>query len=211
MHSSVVAPRPGSARTRLRISTALGVQAVRGLVEHDDRRIAHERDGDPDPLAHAQREPPCVVVRPISEPDARPHIAHVGVTHRRAPSRRRGSSGSAARSMFLYSGGASMITPTFRAASRNPDVPGSWPRIRACPAVGRCSPRRTRIAVDFPAPLGPRSPTTVPAGTVNDRPSSTVRCPKRLTSPSNSIGEATWVMATNRHGRSGEDASLPGG
>src|SRR6476619_7123681 len=83
-----------------------------------------------------------------------------------------------------------MITPTLRVASTKPRAPASWPRMRACPAVARCRPSSTRIAVDLPAPFGPSSPTTLPAGTANVRPSRTVRCPKRLTTPSNSIGAA---------------------
>ena len=68
--------------------------------------------------------------------------------------------------------------------------------MRACPRVGRCKPSSTRIAVDLPAPFGPSSPTTVPAGTENDRSSRTVRFPNLLTSPSNSIGAAVDDTAT---------------
>src|ERR1700761_261807 len=81
-----------------------------------------------------------------------------------------------------------MITPALRVASRKPGSPASRPRIRARPAVGRCSPSSTRIAVDFPAPFGPSSPTTLPFGTLKERASRTVRLPNRLTPPSNSIG-----------------------
>ena len=35
---------------------ALGVQAVDRLVEDDDRRVAEQRDGDAQPLAHAEGE-----------------------------------------------------------------------------------------------------------------------------------------------------------
>src|SRR3954452_9504337 len=39
------------------------------------------------------------------------------------------------------------------------------------------------IVVDFPAPLGPSSPTHVPKGTSRSRPSTAVREPNRLTTP----------------------------
>jgi hypothetical protein len=36
----------------------------------------------------------------------------------------------------------------------------------ALPAVGASSPTIIRIVVDFPAPLGPRKPVTIPGRTV---------------------------------------------
>ena len=43
----------------------------------------------------------------------------------------------------------------------------SSPKIVACPAVGRSSPRSVRIVVVLPAPLGPRNPKTSPSSTAN--------------------------------------------
>ena len=43
-----------------------------------------------------------------------------------------------------------------------------------------------RIVVVLPAPLGPRKPTTCPAGTSNERPSRAVRAPKVRRRPSSS-------------------------
>src|SRR4051812_3254008 len=40
-----------------------------------------------------------------------------------------------------------------------------------------------RMVVDLPAPLGPSSPTQVPAGTSRSRPSTAMMRPKRLTTP----------------------------
>ena len=44
-----------------------------------------------------------------------------------------------------------------------------------------------RIVVDFPAPLGPTKPVTVPGATVKVTPSRAIVRPNRLRSPSTSI------------------------
>src|SRR5271165_5358876 len=58
----------------------------------------------------------------------------------------------------------------------------SWPTgppfQRTVPESRSVSPKIARIVVVLPAPLGPRKPTTCPAGTVKDRSSSAVREPK---------------------------------
>ena len=51
------------------------------------------------------------------------------------------------------------------------------------PPFGRSIPRIARMAVDLPAPLGPRKPWTVPRRTVRSRPSTAVNDPKRLVNP----------------------------
>ena len=52
------------------------------------------------------------------------------------------------------------------------------PRTLIWPRVGARSPSSIFIVVDFPEPLGPRKPYTVPRGTTRFRPSTTVRSPK---------------------------------
>ena len=59
----------------------------------------------------------------------------------------------------------------------------SSPSTVAVPASGLSSVVRTRTAVVFPAPLGPSSPSTVPAVTSKSTPSSALTSPKDLTSP----------------------------
>src|SRR3981081_3595773 len=57
----------------------------------------------------------------------------------------------------------------------------SWPQIIAVPAVGARNPVIIFIVVDLPAPLGPRKPSTSPAGTLNEISSTAIRGPKFLT------------------------------
>jgi hypothetical protein len=57
----------------------------------------------------------------------------------------------------------------------------------AVPAVGRSSPRISRIVVVLPAPLGPRNPVTIP-GSIEQVRSSTARVrPNTLVRPASSI------------------------
>ena len=48
---------------------ALGVEAVDGLVEHDGLRVAEQRLGDAEPLAHAERELPAALARHLVQAD----------------------------------------------------------------------------------------------------------------------------------------------
>src|SRR3990170_1255817 len=57
------------------------------------------------------------------------------------------------------------------------------PRTFAVPDVGFVSPRRTRMRVVFPAPLGPRRPNVTPRGTSRVRSFRARISPKRLESP----------------------------
>src|ERR1700674_2836638 len=63
----------------------------------------------------------------------------------------------------------------------------SSPAKRALPAVGCIRPQSMRMMVDLPAPLLPSRPKTSPRETVKLTPSTAVKSPKRLTSPSTSI------------------------
>ena len=56
---------------------------------------------------------------------------------------------------------ASSSAPTSRSGAVSPAY--ARPSTSAVPDVGRSRPMTTRMVVDFPAPLGPRKPVTVPA------------------------------------------------
>ena len=84
------------------------------------------------------------------------------------------------------------------------------------PAVGATSPSSIRRVVVFPAPLGPRSPTTRPGASCTVRSSTATTSPKRLVRPSKAmtdmdrcplvsggIGDRCPLMATVRIGRRG--------
>src|SRR5947208_16594466 len=58
-----------------------------------------------------------------------------------------------------------------RRASR---LPAGCPKTRAIPEAALWKPIRTLSVDDLPAPLGPRKPTTDPAGTASDSPSTAV-------------------------------------
>ncbi|GMA41895.1 hypothetical protein GCM10025883_39400 [Mobilicoccus caccae] len=51
------------------------------------------------------------------------------------------------------------------------------PSTNAVPESASANPRRILMVVDLPAPLGPRNPTMLPAGTVKETSSKTVRPP----------------------------------
>ena len=149
------------------LDRALGVESVGRLVEDDDRGVADQGQGDPDPLAHPQRERADLVVGAVGETDA-----DAGSRGTSASLGREADRGGpdlevlASALAFLYERRRLDDHPGAAGrASRKPGDPASWPRIRAWPEVGRCSPSRTRIAVDLPAPLGPSRPTTLPSGT----------------------------------------------
>src|SRR5204862_8302050 len=57
----------------------------------------------------------------------------------------------------------------------------SKPPTATLPSVGGIKPVIMRIEVDFPAPLGPRKPSTSPRWTENDTPSTARLGPKVLT------------------------------
>src|SRR5699024_4714220 len=68
-------------------------------------------------------------------------------------------------------------------------VSGS-PSMSTVPVVGLWSPRRHRMVVDLPAPLGPRNPVMEPSGPVKLNPSTTVTWPERFERRSTSIMRA---------------------
>src|ERR1700752_2487131 len=65
--------------------------------------------------------------------------------------------------------------------------PNGLPLTVTVPAVGRSSPRISRIVEVLPAPFGPRKPVTLPGSTVNDRSSTATVPPYLLVRPRASI------------------------
>src|ERR1041384_4335526 len=61
---------------------------------------------------------------------------------------------------------------------------------RPSPRDGRCNPRRMRIAVDFPAPFGPRNPKMLPDGTASESPARAVVLPYNFQTFFRTIGSA---------------------
>ncbi len=51
-----------------------GIESIDRLVEHDGRGIAEQCGGDPEPLAHAQRESACGPVGDLVEADDAQHL-----------------------------------------------------------------------------------------------------------------------------------------
>ena len=56
----------------------------------------------------------------------------------------------------------------------------SWPQMAAVPDVGGMKPVIIRIVVDFPAPFGPRKPSTSPFSTAKEMPLTASKLPKRF-------------------------------
>src|SRR5438094_3604925 len=76
-----------------------------------------------------------------------------------------------------------------RCAGSGSDVT-SWPSTSAVPDEGARNPVTIFIVVVFPAPLGPRNPTTWPCGTENEMPPSAVTAPYRF------VRSITSIMGT---------------
>ncbi len=68
--------------------------------------------------------------------------------------------------------------------------------MRAVPEVGVTKPASIRMVVDFPAPFGPRKPSTSPLLTVNETWSTAVKPPNRFVKPSISMNAAPSLVAT---------------
>ena len=138
---------------------ALGVQPVDRLVEHQHLRVAQQRRGDAQPLAHAQREAAWTACAPLrSGPTSVEHLVHP------AP-------GDPVASAPGTAGGCTPLRPpcTALASSSAPTSRSGYgrcsygrPSTVTGPAVGRSRPRIIRIVVDLPAPFGPRKPVTWP-------------------------------------------------
>src|SRR4051794_36607354 len=64
---------------------------------------------------------------------------------------------------------------------RNAVLPAGCPSTVTVPDLTICTPTIARINVVLPLPLGPSSPVTLPAGTTQSTPCSTVRFPRSTT------------------------------
>ena len=181
--SRTVRPSSTSERTSPRNSRMpAGVEApVARLVEDQQLGVAQQAAGDAEPLAHAQRVGPDLVVgargRARRGP-ARPALAR----GRRGRGRRRARAGSRARSGA--DGSAAPRRSRRPAPARRRARPGrSWPSSRIVPEVGCARPSSRRTSVVLPAPLRPRKPNAQPRGTSRSIDSRAARAPKRLPSP----------------------------
>ena len=130
------------------------VEPGRRLVEQEQPRLAQQRGGDPEPLAHAVRVAADPVLRPVAQLDELEHLVDPGA---RAAARRsrRAAAGSAARRGTGRSAAPRRSRRRRRAPSR-PSTSGSRPNSRAEPSVGRIRPSSIRSEVVLPAPFGPR-------------------------------------------------------
>ena len=160
------------------------VEAVGRLVEHQHRRVVHDRLGDADAALEALGQR---LDRPVDDllelrprdrgldppPAAAAQAAHLG--HEPQEGRGRSCRRRAARP---------------RAGSRRASSPRSAPRRRrgpcteAVPAVGAMKPVSMRIVVDLPAPFGPGSPAPRRASTAKLTSSTACTGPNRLASRS---------------------------
>jgi hypothetical protein len=78
----------------------------------------------------------------------------------------------ATRSPTFTPWGSPLPPPTWSMAPTFPDAMadrGSVPRTETSPSWGRWSPRTMEMAVDFPAPLGPRRARVSPRATSRSR------------------------------------------
>ena len=127
--------RPSAARPRSRLpdpAHAVRVEAVDRLVEHQHLRVAQQRAGDAEPLAHAERVGAGAAPGGPGQPDAFEHLVDPAARGCRccAPWPRRWS-------RPLRPGWTA-----WRRAARRPSRSG-WPQLRVrAPADQRRSPRR---------------------------------------------------------------------
>src|SRR5258708_39563196 len=81
----------------------------------------------------------------------------------------------------------------------------SWPTTDTLPSVGGMKPVLIRMVVDFPAPFGPRKPSTSPRSTENDTPSTARFGPNVFTKFSTLIMRFTQIPI----GVGGSDKPFP--
>jgi hypothetical protein len=137
------------AQQRAQPAHAFGVEAVGGLVEDEDPRVGQQRQGQAEPLAHAQREPAHAPVSRGPEPTrssagampAGSMPAASACTRRWARAVRPG-----------WKPEASSTAPTVR-SGRSRSRYGR-PATRAVPAVGRTSPEEHAQGRRLPRAIG---------------------------------------------------------
>ena len=143
---------------------AIGVQAVRGLVEDDDARVSEQGGREPESLPHAHRVAACALARRGRDAHELEHLVHATG---RDP--RRGGKGQ----QVVAPGAPRMEVGRLERrpddGERVGDVVVATPLDGCVPAVGRISPRSIRRVVVLPAPFGPRKPVIRPGTTSRSR------------------------------------------
>ena len=150
------------------------VEAVGRLVEDQHRRVAMQRVGDAEALAHAEG----VVADPalrlgLGEADQLEHLvdARLRQAHRQGAEREHLAAGAAG----VLGGGVEQDADV---AARVGDVGVAVAADGRGAAVGRGEPDHDRACVvDLPAPLGPRKPVTRPGWAMKETSSTAVNPP----------------------------------
>ena len=171
--TTVRSPSPSSRMKLAHLVDARRVEAVGGLVEHEQLRVAEQRRGDPQTLLHAER----VLRRTCRRRGrrARPGRAPPGSGPGRGRPASRARGGSRCRSDRARK--RESRSARRRGRGRTQARPGSRRARFPLPAVGATSPSSIAIVVVLPAPFGPMKPATTPAGTSRLTPSTTSRLP----------------------------------
>ncbi len=144
---------------RADLAGALRVEAVGGLVEHEQVARAHQGAGDGEALAHAEGVRAVALARGREQPDPLegrldPGPGGAGRVVTSAASRRTRLSRP---ERYGWKAGPSTRAPT--RARTSPDRSGTRsPSTSIAPDVGPTSPSSIRIVVVLPEPLGPRNP-----------------------------------------------------
>ena len=77
---------------------------------------------------------------------------------------------------------------------RSAGLPAGSPSTVTAPPATSCTPTMERSRVDFPQPLGPSSPVTVPRATATSRSGMTSRPPRTTRSPSTEIAAGKLII-----------------
>ena len=169
------------------------VETVGRLVEDQHLRVAEQRRGQPEALAHAERVAADPAVRVGGQADL---VEDLVDPRGREPGEPRGDPQVvAARAAGVEAG---------RLQHRADDPAGlaqvgvAAPPISASPAVGRTSPSSIRSVVVLPAPFGPRNPVTPGRrGEVGSR--TAVTAPNRFVRPRDGdVGHRSFPLVSDR-------------
>ena len=187
--TSVVPSRDELAQEAPEIDAGLRVETGGGLVEEQHLRARRSGGGQVEPAAHAARESVLDDARAgdLRQGEALNQLVGAFADGPRCEADDRAarpSRGSQVRSIRPSTVAYWPARPRRRSAPARGsahDVEARPPR--RCPVVGRDRVVRMRMVVVLPAPLWPRRPRTVPAGTSRSRSRRAERSPKRLLRP----------------------------